>query len=74
MIDTTITLRIFPQNRRASFSSKVITIHSEYPTLKDVIQQCSELNFENFSFAKGITFMKLDEPVLNNDTINVFYK
>lgn len=66
-----ITVRIFPINKRASFSSKVITINKQDPTIEDLIKQEPQISFGTHKFCRGTEFLKLDSKLQNLETINI---
>ena len=65
----TVILRIFPLNKRASFSSLEYTI-KEGSTLKDLLVKHNE--FSSHKFSIGINFISEDYILKHNDNINVF--
>ncbi len=67
----TVILRIFPLNKRASFSSLEYMI-KEGSTLKDLLVKHNELSFSSHKFSIGINFISEDYILKHNDNINVF--
>lgn len=67
----TITLKIFPLNRRASFSSVEVQLNDEYPTVKDIYKACVDIKHTTHKIARGISFLNMDDPIKNKDNLNV---
>jgi hypothetical protein len=66
-----ITIRIFPLNKRASFSSKTVEINKENPTLKDLIIIEKSVQFETHKFCRGTEFLKIDSMIFDKEVINI---
>jgi hypothetical protein len=66
-----ITLRIFPINRRASFTSVEVTIDKSYPKVKDIFEfACSELK-DKCKVARGTTYLTYNDDIVNGDALNI---
>ena len=64
-------------NKRSSIQTKQLQFdlnpQQQSITLKDVIQKLN-INFNDYTFAKGTTFLSLDSALNNEDYINIFSK
>jgi len=69
-----ITIRIFPKNRRASFSSREVHIDMEKPTVLDLFKHCSDLSIDDYIISRGITFIKPNDSLINGETLNIMPK
>uniref|UniRef100_A0A6C0DJV7 Ubiquitin-like domain-containing protein n=1 Tax=viral metagenome TaxID=1070528 RepID=A0A6C0DJV7_9ZZZZ len=66
-----VTIRIFPINRRGSFTSIEVTISIVNPKVKDIFDfACSELKGK-CKVAKGTTYLDMNEPLINGDCLNI---
>ncbi len=64
-------------NKRSSIQTKQLHFdlnpQQQSITLKEVIQKLN-INFNDYTFAKGTTFLSLDSTLNNEDYINIFSK
>jgi hypothetical protein len=64
-------------NKRSSIQTKQLQFdlnsQKQSITLKEVIQKLN-INFNDYTFAKGTTFLSLDSTLNNEDYINIFSK
>ena len=65
-----IILRIFPGNRRGSFSSKEINIEKVNPTVKDIFDVCNDIDRKS-SVSRGITYLKEHEKLIEGEILNI---
>jgi hypothetical protein len=65
-----ITLRIFPANRRASFSSVQLEMDEGEACLKDIFKYTTQVTLSTHKFARGIVFLAEDAPLFRGETIN----
>jgi hypothetical protein len=65
-----IILRIFPANRRGSFSSREIIVAKSIPTVNDIFELCKDLD-KNSRVARGITYLKNDDKLEEGEVLNI---
>ena len=69
-----IIVRIFPKNRRASFSSKEIAIDSKCPTVLDLFNSLNDLSIGDYFVSRGTTIIGPSEQLVNGETLNIMPK
>lgn len=69
-----VTIRVFPKNRRASFSSREVQINSPNPTVEDLFKTTSDLSIEDYIISRGTSFIGLKEGLINGETLNIMPK
>jgi hypothetical protein len=69
-----IIVRIFPKNRRASFSSKEIAIDSKSPTVLDLFNSLNDLAIGDYFVSRGTTIISPSDQLVNGETLNIMPK
>jgi hypothetical protein len=66
-----VTIRIFPVNRRGSFSSIEVTISNSKPKVKDIFDfACSELKGKS-KIARGTIYLDMNDDLVDGDCLNI---
>ena len=69
-----ILIRHFPstkEGRRASFTSKEIIINVNCPTVKSLFEQYKEIDISTHKVARGISYLKLEDSLVEGDILNI---
>jgi hypothetical protein len=69
-----VTIRVFPKNRRASFSSREVQLNSPTPTVEDLFKTTSDLSIEDYIISRGTSFLKPNDILINGETLNIMPK
>ena len=66
-----ITIRVFPINRRASFTSIEVNIDKNNPKVKDIFDfACKELKGK-CKVARGISYLDMDDDIVSGEFLNI---
>lgn len=66
-----ITIRVFPINRRGSFTSTEVTIDKANPKVKDIFDfACKELK-DKCKVARGINYLDMNDALISGDFLNI---
>ena len=66
-----ITIRVFPINRRASFTSIEVNIDKSNPTVKNIFDfACKELKGK-CKVARGISYLDMNDELISGEFLNI---
>lgn len=66
-----ITVRIFPANRRASFSSRELSFESNSPTVADIYKLLTDLDKSKYRVSRGVSFLNDSDLLVRNEILNI---
>ncbi len=66
-----ITVRIFPANRRASFSSRELSFESNSPTVSDMYKLLTDLDKSKYRVSRGVSFLNDSDLLVRNEILNI---
>ena len=69
-----VTIRHFPstkEGRRASFIAKDLTINVKSPSVKSLFENYTEISPSTHKIARGITYLKLEDLLIEGEILNV---
>lgn len=69
-----VNIRVFPKNRRASFSSREIVLTTANPKVEDLFKACSDLSIEDYIVSRGTSFIKASDSLIHGETLNIMPK
>ena len=65
-----LVIRVFPKQKRTSFSSQNVSFDGDQITVKKLLQHLN-LSTDEYKACRGIDFLSLDSLLLPNETINI---
>jgi hypothetical protein len=69
-----VSIRHFPsakEGRRASFISLEITLNVKNPTLNDLFKQYTKISPSTHKVARGVTYLNLEELLIEGEILNI---
>jgi hypothetical protein len=67
-------IRVFPKNRRASFTSREIALTNTTPKVEDLFKACGDLSIDDYIVSRGTSFIKASDSLIHGETLNIMPK
>ncbi len=65
-----VIIRIFPTNRRGSFSSREVIVNTIRPQIKDIFELCKDLDIRS-KVARGTFYLTLNDDLIDGEFLNI---